>query len=196
MKLDLYRTSDSLADHDMKSKLRDIEFTIDELLGVTASLPDIEELQMRVKQLHLTHRCFTKDVLLATPDKAADLTKVKDLVDTKPLYRLPKADMPTFEGDPKLWRQFWERFSQRLSMYPNLPASEKIAQLDQAIKPSEGKALISAPKGTQSEYDASVFSLQQRYDQPRRIYRTYVQEAFEGSTPHSRKGLYSLATSP
>ena len=80
-------------------------------------------------------------------------------------------------------------------MYPDLPASEKIAQLEQAIKPSKGKALISAPKGTQSVYDASLFSLQQRYDQPRRIYRTYVQEAFEGSTPHSRKGLYSLATS-
>ena len=80
-------------------------------------------------------------------------------------------------------------------MYPDLPASEKIAQLEQAIKPAEGRALISAPKGTQAEYDACLLSLQQRYDQPRRIYQTYVQEAFERTTPHSRKGLYSLVTS-
>ena len=55
-----------------------------------------------------------------------------------------KRDMPIFEGEPKLWRKFWERFTQRLSMDPDLPASEKIAQLEQAIKPADGRALIRA----------------------------------------------------
>ena len=80
----------------------------------------------------------------------------------KPIIKLPKTDMPIFEGEPKLWRRFWERFTQRLSMYPDLPASEKIAQLEQAIKPVEGRALISAPKGTESEYQECVKNLQQR----------------------------------
>ena len=179
----------------MQGKLQGLETLIDDLLDTAASLPDNAELDSRVKEVHLSHRKLTKEVLRATPDKTPDMTKVKDSADTKPLYRLPKTDMPIFEGDSKLWRRFWERFTQRLAMYPDLPASEKIAQLEQAIKPAEGRALISFPKGTHAEYDACVLSLQQRYDQPCRIYRSYVQEAFERTTPHSRKGLYSLVTS-
>ena len=36
IQLDLYKMTDSLTDRDMKSKLDDIEVTIDKLLGVTA----------------------------------------------------------------------------------------------------------------------------------------------------------------
>ncbi len=115
-----------------------------------ASPPGSSELAFRRNATSSVSSRRQCHILQVTPDKTVDLTKVKDPVDIKPLYRLPKTDMPAFEGDPKLWRRFWERFSQRLSMYPDLPASEKIAQLEQAIKPLEGKALISAPKGTQT----------------------------------------------
>ena len=115
-------------------------------------------------------------------------------MDTKPAIKLHKTDMPTFEGEPKLWRRFWERFTQRLDMHPTLPASEKISQLEQAIKPLDGKALISAPKGTESEYQECVKNLQARYDQPRKIYRTHVQEVMEHSTPYTREGYYKLDT--
>ena len=79
-------------------------------------------------------------------------------------------------------------------MHPDLPAAEKIAQLEQAIKPLDGRALISAPKGVEEEYVASVKALKQRYDQPRKIYRTYVHELFEHQTPYTRRGLYTLGT--
>ena len=115
-------------------------------------------------------------------------------VDAKPAIKLPKTDMPTFEGEPKLWRRFWERFTQRLDMHPTLPASEKIAQLEQAIKPLDGKALISAPKGTESEYQECIKNLKARYDQPRKIYRAHVHEVMDHSTPYTTEGYYELDT--
>ena len=50
------------------------------------------------------------------------------------------------------------------------------------------------PKGTEEEYVANVKALQKRYDQPRRIYRAYVQDAFGHLTPRTRKGIYELIT--
>ena len=167
-------------------------------LAARSSLPDMDELNAQIREVHLSYRQFTKELLRATPDdqsdKGADIdgSQSKSSRDSRPLYSLPKTDMPTFEGDPKQWRKFWERFNPRLSMHPDLPASEKIAQLEQAIKPPDGRDMISASKGTEEEYLACVKSLEQRYDQPKKIYRSYVHETYDHSTPHTRRGLYTL----
>ena len=89
---------------------------------------------------------------------------------------------------------FWERFSQRISVFPGIAAADKIVQLERAIKPPDGRALILAAKGTEEEYVASVKALQKRYDQPRRIYRAYVQDTFGHLTPRTRKGINELIT--
>ena len=84
-KLDLFKSFDSLTDRDMQGKLQGLETLTDELLDTTASLSDNAELDSRVKEVHLSHRKLTKEVLRATPDKTPDTTKVKDSADTKPL---------------------------------------------------------------------------------------------------------------
>ena len=192
-RLDIFHSTDSLADRDMAEQLQEIQPLINELLKAESTLPDMKELSAQIRELQLTHRKYTKEVLRFTPAPVVDTSRPRDRDHghSKPLYGLPKTEMPTFEGDPKLWRKFWERFNQRISMH-DLPATEKIAQLEQAIKPPEGRALVNAAKGTEEEYLEFVKALQERYDQPKQIYRTYVQEAFEHSTPHTRTGLYAL----
>ena len=66
--------------------------------------------------------------------------------------------------------------------------------MEQAIKPLDGKALISAPKGTESEYQECIKNLKARYDQPRKIYRAHVHEVMDHSTPYTREGYYKLDT--
>ena len=195
-RLDGFQKSDSLADIDMLDKLQKMDSVIDELLESEASLPEIEELSKQIQEVQLLYRRQTKEALRSCPDKAptADSSRSADSGKSKPLYGLPKTDMPVFEGEPKMWCKFWERFTQRLAMHPDLPASEKIAQLEQAIKPIDGKALISAPKRTETEYKECIKNLRQRYDQPRKIYRTYVHEVIDHVTPHTRRGLYTLDT--
>ena len=192
-KLQMFSDSDSVGDLDIQAKLQAMEPYIDELLDVSAELPEIKEITSLIKEVHLSYRQFTKESLRALPVKEPESSKDVRSPSVQQ-YKLPKTDMPVFEGDPKLWRRFWERFNQRISMYPGIPAAEKIAQLEQAIKPPDGRALICAPKGTEEEYDTSVKALQQRYDQPRRIYRSYIHDTFEHNTPRTRKGLYELST--
>ena len=170
-RLEGFQKSDSLADIDMLDKLQKMDSVIDELLESEASLPEREELSKLIQEVQLLYRRQTKEALRSCPDKAptADSSRSADSGKSKLLYGLPKTDMPVFEGEPKMWRKFWEKFMQRLAMHPDLPASEKIAQLEQAIKPIDGKALISAPKGTETEYKECIKNLRQRYDLPRKI---------------------------
>ena len=179
-RLEGFQKSDSLRDSDILDKLQKIDPIIDEILETEAALPDFDELHEQIQKTQLLYRQQTKEALRAKPDP---VTVDSRAVDAKPAIKLPKTDMPTFEGEPKLWRRFWERFTQRLDMHPTLPASEKIAQLEQAIKPLDGKALISAPKGTESEYQECIKNVKARYDQPRKIYRAHVHEVMDHSTP-------------
>ena len=180
--------TDSLADLDTLEQLREMKPLIDEVLKKPATLPDMDELMQRTEEIRLQHIKQLKEAIRTGPGA---VPVDSPAVDAKPAIKLPKTDMPTFEGEPKLWRRFWERFTQRLEMHPTLPASEKIAQLEQAIKPVDGKALISAPKGTESGYQECVRSLKARYEQQRKMYRAHVHEVIEHSTPYTREG-YSL----
>ena len=56
--------------------------------------------------------------------------------------RLPKLDVPTFDGDVLHWSQFWERF--KISVYdrPHLSDSEKLVYLQQAVKNGSAKPVI------------------------------------------------------
>ena len=197
LKLKAFADSDRMGDRDMEAKLQSLETLVDELLDAEAELTHINEVTTLIHDVHISYQAFTKDVLKAMPEKIVDTapTTVKDHRSPYlPQFKLPKTDMPSFEGDPKLWRHFWEHFNQRISIFPDIPPSEKIAQLEQAIQPPDGRALICAPKGTEDEYQASVAALKQRYDQPKRIYRTYIHETFDHITPRTRKGLYELST--
>ena len=189
-KLDIFKDSDSPADRNMRGKLHEMELLIDELLDTEPSLSDVAELSTQICEVHLTYRKFTTEVLQATPVTTPDVDGSRPR-SNKPIYGDPKTEMPTFEDDPKLWRKFGKFFNQCLSMHPDLPAS---APLKQAIKPPDGCTLISAPKGTEKEYMACVHNLEEQYNQPRWIYQTYVQETFEHSTPHTRRGLYTPYT--
>ena len=121
---------------------------IDELLDVSAELSEIKEITSLIKEVHLSYRQFTKEALRALPVKEPESSKDVRSPSVQQ-YKLPKTDMPVFEGDPKLWCRFWEWLNQRISMYPGIPAAEKIAQLEQASSlPMEelSSALLKAQK--------------------------------------------------
>ena len=189
----MFVDSDSLADRDMEAKLQSMEGLMDEVLDAGTELPELIELTELIGQVHLSYRRFTKDVLRATPVKIADtgLTTHRSSDSHRPLYSLPKTDMPTYDGDPKAWRKFWEQFTQRLSMYPDLPASKKIAQLEQAIKPLDGKALISAPKGTEKEYSGPCS--RDMINRRRSIGLMFMRHL---SIPHLTRGEVSMPSAP
>ena len=63
----------------------------------------MNELSELIGKLHLSYRKFIKDVLRTTPVGVSDATPATSSTcpGHKPLYRLPKTEMPTYDGDPK-----------------------------------------------------------------------------------------------
>ena len=56
--------------------------------------------------------------------------------------RLPKLDVPTFNGDILNWRSFWEQFRVSVHDRSNLSNSEKLVYLHHALKDGSGKHAI------------------------------------------------------
>ena len=85
--------------------------------------------------------------------------------------KLPKLDVPTFNGDILNWSQFWEQFFVSVHDHSDLSDAEKLVYLQQAIKNSSAKNTIEGLSHTADNYNEAVSCLKMRYDRPRLIYR-------------------------
>ena len=56
--------------------------------------------------------------------------------------KLPKLEVPTFNGNILHWRSFWEQFSISVHGRSNLSAAEKLVYLQQALKGSPARSTI------------------------------------------------------
>ena len=92
-------------------------------------------------------------------------------VDSKGV-KLPKLDVPVFDGDILNWRQFWEQFS--VSEH-DLSDAEKLVYLQHAIKSGEAKGAIEGLSRSGDNYCEAIDCLRSRYDRPRLIHRAHVQ---------------------
>ena len=89
--------------------------------------------------------------------------------------KLPKLNVPTFDGNIIHWKQFWEQFTVSVHNRSNLSNAEKIIYLQHAIKDGSAKNAIEGLSHSGDNYDEAVECLQARYDWPRLIHRTHVQ---------------------
>jgi len=88
--------------------------------------------------------------------------------------KLPKLEVPTFDGDILSWRSFWEQFSVSVHSKLNLSDAEKLVYLQLALKGGSAKQTIEGLSRTGDCYAEAVRCLQDRYDRPRLIHQTHV----------------------
>ena len=93
------------------------------------------------------------------------LPTVTPVVDSKGV-RLPKLDVPTFDGNILNWTQFWEQFSVSVHDRPVLSDSEKLVYLQHALKDGSAKKAIEGLSHSGDNYREVVESLKSRYDRP------------------------------
>ena len=89
--------------------------------------------------------------------------------------RLPKLDVPTFDGNIIHWTQFWEQFAISVHDRTNLSNAEKIVYLQHALKDGSARNAIEGLSNSGENYDEAVKCLKSRFDRPRLIHRTHVQ---------------------
>ena len=88
--------------------------------------------------------------------------------------RLPKLEVPTFDGDVLHWKQFWEQFSISVHDRSNLSNAEKLVYLQQAVKNGSAKNTIEGLSRSGDHYPEAVECLMSRFNRPRLIHRAHV----------------------
>ena len=107
--------------------------------------------------------------------------------------KLPKLDVPKFDGNILNWRSFWEQFSVAVHDRTHLSDSEKLVYLQQSLKGGSAKSAIEGLSRSGEYYAEAVECLQARYDKPRLIHQTHVRmileapQLVEGSGKELRK---------
>ena len=142
--MDLFQSSDSLGDRDVLAKLESMETTINELLDIEASISEFPELSTQLSDLQLLHRWLTKEVLRTTTPPS-DLVGPVTTTSTPTLrgsVRLPRMELPTFDGEQEKWRDFWDEFRNALEKDTGLTSTDKLHYLRNSIKSEEGKDIV------------------------------------------------------
>ena len=93
--------------------------------------------------------------------------------------KLPKLDVPTFDGNILNWKSFWEQFCVSVHRRTNLSDSEKLVYLQHALKGGSAKQVIEGLSRSGEYYAEAIESLQSRFDRPRLIHQTHVRMILE-----------------
>ena len=85
--------------------------------------------------------------------------------------KLPRIEIPTFDGNLLHWSKFWEQFDIAVHPKINLAEAEKLVYLQQALKGGSAKQAIEGPfKFWRSLYRSHIACLKDRYCHPRLIH--------------------------
>ncbi|XP_071176551.1 uncharacterized protein [Mytilus edulis] len=108
---------------------------------------------------------------------------------TSEYNKLPKLNLPTFDGDILQWQSFWDSFETAVHTNPTLSNVQKFNYLksllhDEALKSVTGFAL------TNANYEKAISLLQERYGQQHKITQRYMLELIDITSP--RYTLFNL----
>ena len=102
--------------------------------------------------------------------------------DDKGGVKLPRLDVPTFDGNLVNWTVFWEQFQISVHSRSQLSNSEKLAYLKHALKEGAAKHTIDGLSGSGDHYEEAIDCLKKRFDRPRLIHQAHVQSILEVPT--------------
>lgn len=170
-----------------QEKLSDLKkelYTLYEEL-IALDLPDDHELLGRHEALEAQHFSCSyslKKLLKVHPSRSTGTPTAT----TDKTCKLPKLDVPTFDGDILRWQQFWEQFKVSIHSRSSLSNAEKLVYLQQALKGGSARKTIEGLSQTGDHYEEAIKCLKSRYNRPRLIHRAHVRTIVD--TPPLRDG--------
>ena len=93
--------------------------------------------------------------------------------------KLPKIEVPTFDGNLLHWSTFWEQFEVSVHDKDSLSDAEKLVYLQHALKGGAAKQAIEGLSRSGDQYAEAVESLKDRYNRPRLIHQSHVRMIVE-----------------
>ncbi len=109
--------------------------------------------------------------LLHSPPSSESLT---------PGVKLPKINVPTFDGDMLHWTTFWEQFDIAIDGRSDNSDTEKLVYLRHSLKDCTAKSVIEGLSHSGDQYAEAIASLKSRYNnRPRLIHQAHVRKIYE-----------------
>ena len=102
--------------------------------------------------------------------------------------KLPKIDVPTFDGDIMDWRRFWEQYEISIHSRTQLTDIEKLAYLRQSLKDGLARSVIEGLSGSGTDYAEAIACLKKRYEKPRLLHQAHVRVIAEVPGPKEGNG--------
>ena len=93
--------------------------------------------------------------------------------------KLPRIEIPTFDGNILSWRLFWEQFQAAVHDKPHLEDIDKLTYLRDALKNGPARNVVQGLTQTAESYQEAVRCLKERYDRPRLIHREHVRNILQ-----------------
>lgn len=97
-------------------------------------------------------------------------------------HRLPKLDLPTFEGDVLEWQSFWDSYESAIHTNQSLSDVQRFTYLKSLLK-YEALQTVSGFAITNTNYGKAVTLLHERYGQKHKIIQTYMQALLDLPAP-------------
>ena len=88
--------------------------------------------------------------------------------------KIPKLDVPTFDGEILNWQKFWDQFTVAIHDRKNVSNAEKLLYLEQALHSGSAAKAIEGLSRTGTHYEQAVQQLKERYHRPRLVFREQV----------------------
>ena len=156
-----------------EEQLREVKQELCEVAKSPVMLDLDPKNDLLTRQDQLEARAF--DNSLALKRALSEIAKLESSRPSSTLsIKLPKIDIPTFNGDMITWRTFWEQFDVSVHSRSDISKPEKLVYLRQSLRSGSAKNVIEGLSKTSDDYDEAIECLTKRYDRPRLIHQAHV----------------------
>ena len=143
------------------------------------------------KVLQLDRQLFDLSVivkcLLYNPDSTEALATSSTVPASKTRgVKLPKIDIPIFNGELLNWQSFWEQFCIAIHDRNDISLTDKLVYLRHSLTDGTAKSIIEGLSSSGDEYPKAIEALKNRFNCSRLLHHTHVKRIYE--IPNVKEG--------
>ena len=163
-------------DEQIASLKRDLSSVGERIALLEEDRPDLSYLEDALDKALFKMSLQIKRLLNDTPSNAPSTSSTSGV-------KLPRIDVPTFDGNIVNWVIFWEQFEAAIHSKHQLLNADKLTYLRYALKEGTARHVIEGLSQAGDNYPEAIDCLWKRYNRPRLIHRAHVQAILNASSP-------------
>ena len=173
-------------------KVKQLDTEIIKLLKNDAIESELDAILSRSDDLHeilvKIDTCLSSQKQI---EKLSNMTINSSYSDSSAKIKLPKLEIPKFDGEVTNWQSFWDHFESAIHLNDELSDINKFNYLTSFLC-DDAKSVISSLAPTSANYQTAVNILKKRYGNPQVLISSFMNKFVSLSKVNSDKDIVSL----